>query len=163
MNISDKISELISDYMKVILLQDVEKLGKKNDLKEVADGYARNFLIPNKMAVLATKPEIAKMEEQKKIDVQKAEKELAVFQGTASQLDGLELEIAAKADNDGKFFGAVNTVKITEKLNEQGFEIKNNQVKIAELIKEAGEYEALIELPHNLEVKIKVIVIAEKE
>ena len=149
--------------MKVILLQDVEKLGKKNDLKEVADGYARNFLIPNKMAVLATKPEIAKMEEQKKIDIQKAEKELAIFQETASQLDGLELEMAAKADDDGKFFGAITAIKIVEKLNKQGFKIKNNQVKIVEPIKEAGEYETLIELPHNLEVKIKVIAVIEKE
>ena len=145
--------------MKVILLRDVEKLGKKNDLKEVADGYARNFLIPNKMVVLATESEVAKIEEQKKIDIQKAEKELAIFQETASQLDGLELEMAAKADDDGKFFGAITAVKIVEKLNEQGFEIKNNQVKIAEPIKEAGEYEALIELPHNLEAKIKIIAV----
>lgn len=115
------------------------------------------------MAVLATESEVAKMEEQKKIDAQKAERELAIFQKTASQLDGLELEIAAKADDDGNFFGAINTVKIAEKLNEQGFEIKKNQIKIAEPIKEAGEYEVLIELPHNLEAKIKVFVAVEKE
>ncbi|MEA2113636.1 MAG: 50S ribosomal protein L9 [Patescibacteria group bacterium] len=149
--------------MKVILLQDVEKLGKKNELKEVADGYARNFLIPNKMAVLATEPEIVKMEEQKKIEAQRAEEELTRFQKLASELDGLELEITDKADDSGKLFGAINAIKISEKLKEQGFEIEKNQIKITKPIKEAGEYEILIELPHNLEVKIKIIVIAKKE
>jgi len=149
--------------MKVILLQDVEKLGKKNELKEVADGYARNFLFPNKLAVLAVKSEILKMEEQKKINTQKSEEELTHFQKLASQLDGVELEIKDKTDGDGNLFGAINTAKIAEKLKEQGFEVKKTQIKIAEPIKEVGEREVLIELPHNLEAKIKVIVAAEKE
>jgi len=149
--------------MKVILLKDVEKLGKKNDLKEVADGYARNFLIPNKMVILATKAEIAKMEEQKKIDTQKAEEELVRFQETASKLDGLELEIVAKADDDGNLFGAISAVKIVDKLKEQGFEIEKNQIKITEPIKEIKEYEVLIELPHSLEAKIKVVIVAERK
>lgn len=148
--------------MKIILLQDVEKLGKKNEVKEVADGYARNFLFPNKLAILATQSEIVKAEEQKKIDAQKAEKELAHFQELASQLDGLELEIEDKADDDGNLFGAISVAKIIEKIKEQGFEIEKNQVKITEPIKEVGEREVLIELPHNLEVKVKVIVIAKK-
>lgn len=149
--------------MKVILLQDVEKLGKKNELKEVADGYARNFLIPNKMAILATKSEIARVEEQKKIDAQKSEEELNRFQELASQLDGMELEIKDKTDSDGNLFGGINTTKISEKLKEQGFEVKKTQIKITEPIKEVGESEVLIELPHNLEARIKVIVTAEKE
>lgn len=148
--------------MKVILLQDVEKLGKKNDLKDVADGYARNFLIPNKMAVLATKSEITKLEELKKIEAQKAEEELARFQEIASQLDGLELEIIAKADDDGKLFGGVNAVLISEKLKERGFEIEKSQIKIEQSIKEAGEYEIVVELPHSLEVKIKIVVTIKK-
>ena len=149
--------------MKIILLQDIEKLGKKNDLREVTDGYARNFLIPNKMAVLATKSEIAKIEEQNKIDAQKAEEELARFQEMASQLDGLELEIVAKTDDDGKLFGAVNAPALAEKLKEQGLKIEKNQIRIEKPIKETGEHEITIELPHNLEVKIKVIVVAEKD
>ena len=149
--------------MKIILLQDIEKLGKKNDLREVTDGYARNFLIPNKMAVLATKSEIAKIEEQNKIDAQKAEEELARFQEIASQLDGLELEIVAKTDDDGKLFGAVNAPALAEKLKEQGLKIEKNQIRIEKPIKETGEHEITIELPHNLEVKIKVIVVAEKD
>jgi len=157
--------------MKIILLKDVEKLGKKNDIKNVADGYARNFLIPKKLAVLATKSEIAKLAEQKKIEAEKAEEELKLYQELASQIDGLELEISAKIAEEGKLFGTVTTSQIAEKLKEnlsgskalqEGLEIKKEQVKLEQPIKEIGEYEATIEFPHNLEVKVKVIVVEEK-
>ncbi|MBU1177553.1 50S ribosomal protein L9 [Patescibacteria group bacterium] len=148
--------------MKVILLQDIDKLGKKGDIKEVADGYARNLLIPNKKAVLASKSEIIKAEEQKKIDTEKAEQELIRFQEVASQLDGFELEIPAKVGEDNKLFGAITTVKISEELKKNNFEIEKNKIKLEEPIKEIGEYEIPIELPHNLEAKIKLIVTEEK-
>ncbi|MFH0805779.1 MAG: 50S ribosomal protein L9 [Patescibacteria group bacterium] len=148
--------------MKVILLQDIDKLGKKGDIKEVADGYARNLLIPNKKAVLASKSEIIKAEEQKKIDTEKAEQELIHFQEVASQLDGFELEIPAKVGEDNKLFGAITTVKISEELKKNNFEIEKNKIKLEEPIKEIGEYEIPIELPHNLEAKIKLIVTEEK-
>lgn len=148
--------------MKIILLQDIDKLGKKGEIKKVSDGYARNFLIPKKMAVLASKSEILKLEEQKKIETRRAEEELIHFQEIASQLDGLELEIAVKTGKDGKLFGAVSASQISGKLKEQGFEVEDKYIKLAEPIKEIGEYEVLIELPHNLEVKIKIIVVEEK-
>lgn len=147
--------------MKVILLKDVEKLGKKGDIKEVADGYARNFLIPEKLAVLANKSDIAKLEAQKEIEDRQAEEELVRYQETATQMDGLELEIPVKIDEDGKLFGAVNTNQIIEKLQEKGFEIKKGQVKLEEPIKETGEHEVIVELPHNLEAKVKIIVTEE--
>lgn len=148
--------------MKIILLQDVEKLGKKGDIQEVADGYARNFLIPKKMAVLATKGEIVKLEKLKEIEAQKAEQELAKSQEIATQLDGLELEISVKVSEEGKLFGAVASSQIVEKLKEQGISISKEQVKLENPIKELGEYEVSIELPHNLEAKIKIIVVEEK-
>ena len=147
--------------MKVILLKDVEKLGKKGDIKEVADGYARNFLIPEKLAVLASKSEIAKIEAQKEVETKQAEEELARYQEIATQMDGLELEIPVKIDEDGKLFGAINVSQISEKLQEKGFEIKKGQVKLEESIKETGEHEVIVELPHNLEVRVKIIVIEE--
>jgi len=149
--------------MKVILLEDVEKLGKKGDIKDVADGHARNFLIPNKKAVLATKDEIVKLEEQKEIETQKAEEELAKYQGIATRLDGLELELPAKVSEEEKLFGAITDIQIVEKLKEQGIEIEKSQVKLGEPIKELGEHEVNIELPHNLEAKIKLIVIQENK
>ncbi len=147
--------------MKVILLKDVEKLGRKGEVKKVADGYGRNYLIPNKLAVLATKSELVKLEEEKKIGAEKAEEELKMYQEIASQIDGLELEITAKVAEEGKLFGAVTTSQIAEKIKEQGFEIKKEQIKLDEPIKEIGEYGATIEFPHNLETKIKIIVIEE--
>jgi len=147
--------------MKVILLKDVEKLGKKGDIKEVADGYARNFLIPEKLAVLANKSDIAKLEAQKEVEAKQAEKELTNYQEIATQMDGLELEIQVKIDEEGKLFGAVNANQISEKLQEKGFEIKKGQVKLEEPIKETGEHEVTVELPHNLEAKVKIIVIEE--
>jgi large subunit ribosomal protein L9 len=149
--------------MKVILLKDVEKLGRKGEVKKVADGYGRNYLIPNKLAVLATKSELVKLEEEKKVETEKAEEELKTYQEIASQIDGLELEITAKVAEEGKLFGAVTTSQIAEKIKEQGFEIKKEQIKLDEPIKEIGEYEATIEFPHNLETKIKIIIVEENK
>lgn len=149
--------------MKVILLEDVEKLGKKGEVKEVADGYARNFLIPNKLAVLANKVGLARLEEEQKIEAQKAEEELVRYQEMATKIDGLELEILVKIGEEGKLFGAITSSKIVEKLKEKGFEITKEQIKLEEPIKEIGEHEVIINLPHNLETKIKVIIIEEKK
>jgi len=148
--------------MKVILLKDVEKLGKEGEIKEVANGYARNFLIPNELAVLATKDQIAKLEEIKEIESKQSEKELVKFQELATQLDGLELEISAKVSEEEKLFGAITNIQIVEKLKEQGIIIDKEQVKLKDPIKEIGEYEINIQLPHNLEAKIKIIIVKEK-
>jgi len=147
--------------MKVILLQDVDKLGKKGEIKEVADGYARNLLIPNKKAVLAKKSEILKLEAQKKIDSEKSEQELVRSQEMASKIDGFELEVSAKVGEDNKLFGKITTLKISEELKKNNFEIDKGQIKLEEPIKEIGDYEIPIELPHNLEAKIRLIVVAE--
>jgi|TARA_Y100000031_G_scaffold156411_1_gene210855 large subunit ribosomal protein L9 len=149
--------------MKVILLEDVEKLGKKGEIKDVADGYARNFLIPNKLAILANKAEIAKLEEQQKIESQRVEEELARFQAIATQIDGLELEIPVKIGEQGKLFGTITPISIAEKLKENGFEITKERIKLGEPIKAIGEYEVVISLPHNLEAKIKIIVVEEEK
>ena len=149
--------------MKVILLQNVEKLGKKREVKEVTNGYARNFLIPRKLAVLASQPEIDRVEKEKELEAQKAEEELIHFQELASQVDGLELEIFTKVSEEGKLFGAITSAKIAEVLAEKSFQIKKEQIKLDEPIKELGEYEIIVELPHNLEAKFKIFVVKEEE
>jgi len=149
--------------MKIILLEDIEKLGKRGDLKETNKGYARNFLIPKNLAVLATESEVEKLEEQKELEAQEAEEELLRYQEIAEQMDGLELEIPVKIGEEDKLFGAITPVLIVEKLKERGFEIDKNQIKLEEPIKELGEREVMIELPHNLEVGIKIIVLEEKK
>ena len=147
--------------MQVILKEAVTGLGNRGEIIKVKDGYARNFLIPNKLAILATKPELVKLEEEKRKEAEKAEVELKTYQEIASQIDGLELEIPVKISEEGKLFGAVATSQIVEQIKEQGFEIKKEQIKLEKPIKELGEYEAVIEFPHNLETKMKVLVVEE--
>lgn len=148
--------------MKVILLQDIEKLGKKFDVKEVADGYARNFLLPQKLIKLATEEALAQLEAEKEAAVQQAETELKEVEEIVAQLDGQEIEMSAKADGNGKLFGSINEAKIAKALKDKGFKISKKQVKLIEPIKEAGEYDDItIEFPHGLEAKIKIIVTEE--
>lgn len=149
--------------MKVILLQDVENVGKKGDVKNVANGYARNFLFPKKLAKLATKQAIEELEKQKELEAKKAEKELKAVQETVSKVDGLEIEMPVRIDEEGKLYGSVNEVEITKTLKAKGFEIKKNQIKIPQPIKEIGEYIVLILFDHNLEAEIKLIVFDESK
>ncbi len=149
--------------MKVILLQDIKKLGKKKEVKIVKDGYARNFLLPNKKAILATQQELNKLDQLKKQEEQEAEQELLNYQNIASQLDGYEIEIKSKVSDEKKLYGAINAEKISEKLNQLGFSVNKEQIKLKEPIKETGEYDITIELPHNLECGIKLIITPQEE
>ncbi|MEK7071780.1 MAG: 50S ribosomal protein L9 [Patescibacteria group bacterium] len=148
--------------MKVILLKDVEKIGKKHEIKEVAQGFARNFLIPNSLAKIATKEALIWLETQKEIEAKKAEEELKIFQDKATALDGQEITMIAKAGDEGQMFESINAVKIAEKLKEAGFEIKKSQIVLEEPIKIFGEFPVKIKLEHNLEAEIKVIITEDK-
>ncbi len=147
--------------MKVILLQDVENLGIKNDIKDVADGFARNFLFPKNLAKPATEAAIKQSEQEKELMAKKAEEDLAATELVVSQLDGQEIEILAKTEENGKLYGSITAAKIAKALKDKGFDIKLKQVKLAEPIKEAGEKEVIIEFSHGLEAKIKIIVTEE--
>jgi len=148
--------------MKVILLQDVEGLGKKYDLKEVKNGYARNFLLPEKLVRAATRQALKWLAGEKEIIEKQAEEDLKKAQASASGLDGLELNIVVKVGDEGQLFESVNSQKIVEKLKEIGFEVKKSQVKLENPIKDLGEFPVSISLDHNLEAEVKVIITAEK-
>lgn len=148
--------------MRVILLHDVEKVGKKYDIKEVADGYARNFLISKGLAKPATKENLIWLEKQKEIEAKKIEKELKKAQEKASAIDGQEIIISVKVGEEGQLFESITSQKIYEKLKELGFEIKKNQINLPKPIKELGEFPVKIKFEHNLEAEIKVIIIEEK-
>lgn len=148
--------------MKVILLQDVEDLGKKYEVKEVKNGYARNLLLPEKLARPATKEAIKWLESQKEVIEKEAVEDLAKAQALASNLDGLEINITVKVGDEGQMFESVNQQKIVEKLKEMGFEVKKSQVSLEEPIKEVGEFNVKLNLDHNLETEIKVVVSGEK-
>ena len=148
--------------MKIILLKDIPKVGKKYDVKNVSDGYARNFLLPQKLAIVATEKEIKNLEERKRRAEVEAEKDLAKHQEDVKKMEDLEIDISAKAGKDGKLYAALSATKIVKALKAKGFEVKKNQVRIDEPIKELGEKEIIIEFPHNLEAKIRVVVGEEK-
>jgi len=148
--------------MKVILLQDIEKLGKKYDIKNVADGHARNFLLPKNLVKPATEENMKWLEVQTVALRQKSEEELKKVQGVASTMDGLEIILPMKIGEKEQLFEAVNTQKIAEKLKEQGIEVKKTQIILKEPIKELGEFPIKIQLSHNLEAEIKLIIVEEK-
>lgn len=148
--------------MRVILLQDIENLGKKYEIKEVKNGYARNFLIPKGLVKPATKKVMAWLELQKEIEIKKTEEELKKIQDFASSLDRLEVVMPVKIGEEGQFFESINSQKISEKLAEMGFVIKKGQIDLLEPIKELGEFPVKIKFEHNLESEIRVIIMEEK-
>lgn len=149
--------------MRVILLQDVDKVGKKHEIKEVKPGFARNFLISKGLAKPATKEAVKWLSLQKEIEAKKAEDELKKIQTTASSIDGQEVVIQVKAGDENQLFESITAQKISEKLKEIGFDVKKNQIDLPQPIKELGEFPVKIKLEHNLESEIKIIIIEEKE
>ena len=149
--------------MRVILSQDVDNLGKKYEIKEVKDGYARNFLIPKGLAKPATKEALKWLGTQKEVEAQKAEEELKRIQGVAGAIDGQEVIIPVKIGEEGQLFESITSQKIYEKLKELGFEIKKTQFDLKEPINERGEFPIKIKFEHNLEAEIKVIITKEAE
>ena len=148
--------------MRVILLQDIDKLGKKYDIKEVKNGYARNFLIPKGLAKPAAKEALLWVETQKEIEAKKAEESLKKVQEIASMMEGLEVMISVKIGEEGQLYESISSQKISERLKEMGFEIKKTQIELPESIKELGDFPVKIKFEHNLEVEIRVIVVEEK-
>lgn len=147
--------------MKVILLRDLENLGKEGEIKEVANGYARNFLLPQKLAEIATDSSVANAKKKKDQLKEKAQLELEDTQKLAEQLEGRELYIKVK-EKDGKLFGSVNEKTVAKTLKDEGLNIFPENVKIAVPIKEIGEYDAQINLDHGLEANIRLILISEE-
>jgi len=147
--------------MRVILLQDLENVGKKFELKEVADGHARNLLIPKGLVKKATPEVLAWLETQKEILTQKAEAELKKAQDLASSLDEFEVSIRVKVGEDGQLFESITPQRIADRLKEMGFPVKKSQIQLADPLKELGEFLVKVALEHNLEVEIRVIITEE--
>ena len=144
--------------MKVILLEDVENLGKKWDIKEVADGYARNLLIPKKLVKPATEKEVEEAEKMQAAAEAKAQKELESVEKLASKLDGYELKISVSVGDEGQLYSQVSVTQVSSALAEAGFKVSSKYIKIKEPIKELGEFPVTIEFDHGLEVEIQMIV-----
>ena len=148
--------------MEIILLQDVKKLGQKDDLVNVKNGYGRNFLVPQGFAVAATSSAKKMHAENLKQRAHKEEKIKADATVIATKLEGLKLTIGAKTSTSGKIFGSVNTIQIAEALKEKGFEIDRKSISLPdEQIKEIGNFKAVVKLHREVKVEIECEVIAE--
>ncbi len=148
--------------MEVILLQDVNKLGQKDDIVTVKNGYGSNFLIPNGYAVAAT-PSAKKMHaENLKQRAHKEEKIKVTAQEIASKLTDVALVVGAKTSSSGKIFGSVNTIQIAEALKEKGFDIDRKNITLPEdQIKEIGKYKAVIKLHREVKVEVGFEIVGE--
>ncbi len=144
--------------MKVILLENIKAIGAKFEVKDVSDGYARNFLFPNGLAKPAGAKELAEVEKRKAVAAVEAEEALKKAQEVVAALDGREIEIGAKVAEGEKLYAAVTEDKIAKELKAQGFEVNKKQIKLSEPIKEVGEHDAVVDYEHGLEAKIKIIV-----
>ncbi|HNV51027.1 MAG: 50S ribosomal protein L9 [Bacteroidales bacterium] len=148
--------------MEVILKQDIENLGYENEIVKVKNGYARNYLIPKGMAILATdtnKKILAEVQRQKHFKEQKLRKDAET---TQKLIEKIELRIGAKAGTSGKIFGSVNAIQIAEALKEKGFDIDRKKVDVdGENIKELGNYIAKVHLYRDIKAELKFEVYAE--
>jgi large subunit ribosomal protein L9 len=148
--------------MEIILIQDVERLGSKDDIVNVKDGYARNYLIPNKKAIAATASAKKVLAENVK---QRAHKEARLreeAQKIAEKLVNKKVKIGAKVSSAGKIFGSVNTIQVAEAINKKGFEIDRKQITLPEeSIKEVGTYTAKIKLFKDVVVELEFDVVGE--
>ena len=148
--------------MQVILIQDVDNLGGVNELITVKNGYARNFLIPKKMAVEANPSTLKQMEEKNKQSRKKEEKLLAEISKVTDVLKASPLKIGAKTGTSGKIFGSVTSLQIARAIRDQkGFEIDRRRIHITDDIKELGTYKASIDFGNGATTEVEFEVVGE--
>ena len=147
--------------MEVILIQDLANLGFKNDIVKVRDGYGRNYLLPQKIAIIANESNKKQLAENLKQQAHKAAKILADAQALEAKLAETVIEVKVKANEDGKIFGTVTTQNIADALKVNEIIIDKKVITIAEPIKEVGEHTAQARLHREVKAEIKLNVVAE--
>lgn len=148
--------------MQIILIQDVNNLGGANEVVTVKNGYARNFLIPQKMAVEASPSNLKQLEERLKQIRKKEEKMLAELNKVIAALQEGPVTIGAKTGTSGKIFGSVTTVQIAKAVREQkGYEIDRRRIHLVDEIKELGSYKAKVDFGNGNETEIALEIVAE--
>ncbi len=148
--------------MDIILKQDVPNLGHADDIVTVKDGYGRNFLIPQGLAILASTSARKMHDENKRQRAHKEEKIREEAEALMAKIEGTKLTIGAKTSSKGKIFGSVNTIQIAESLKELGFEIDRKQITLKEdIIKEVGTYTATVKLHRDVKVDVEFEIVPE--
>ena len=147
--------------MEVILTQNIQGLGYKNDTVVVKPGYGRNYLIPQGLAILANKSNRKMIDENIKQAAHKAEKIKNDAVSLAEKIGDISLKVGAKVGESGKIFGAVTTLQISDLLAEKGYEIDRKQIAFQSQPKEVGEYVAILDLHKEVKHEIKFEVVSE--
>ena len=147
--------------MKIILKENVNNLGYKDDVVEVKNGYARNYLIPQGKAILATSSALKVLAENQRQRAHKIAKIKADAEAVAASLEGVSLTIPAKTSSTGTIFGSVNAIQIAEELEKLGHNIDRKTIIIKNAVKEVGKYTATINLHKEVQLEIPFEVVAE--
>ena len=145
--------------MKVIIIKDIKKVGRQGDVVEVKDGYARNYLIPQGLALLANENNMMRLEKIKKMHMLKEEKEQQEALKMKEKLDNISITISVEAKDDGATYGSVNEANIAKALKEEGFEIERKKINLDAPIKKLGVYNVEIKLYRDVEAKLRVWVV----
>jgi large subunit ribosomal protein L9 len=147
--------------MEVILKEDVANVGKIGDVVRVRDGYARNYLLPRGLVMIANKKNLKTFEHQKKVVGDQKQKIMRQAQSVGEQLGGAEVTISMRAGEEGKLFGSVTNMHIEKALKAKGLNVERRKIHLQEPIKTLGEFEVPVRLTAELTVPIKVSVVAE--
>jgi large subunit ribosomal protein L9 len=149
--------------MEVILREDVEKLGARGQVVKVANGYARNFLLPRKLAVTATAANKKIVEQERQAHLRREAKEKAAAQDLANLMTGVSVTIAQKAGELEQLFGSVTSKDIAEALEQQNYHIERRKIQLPDPIKQLGEYRVPVRLHRDVTAEITVHVVREEE
>ena len=148
--------------MKVILKQDVEKVGRKGDVVNVAPGFGRNYLIPRKMALEVTASNLKMIEIERQALKKKVEAERQSFQGTILKLNQVTLTFPRRAGEKDVIFGSVSATDIKEALDKLGFEVDKKRIHLDEPIKRLGNFTVPVKVYHDDKAEVKVVVVREE-
>jgi large subunit ribosomal protein L9 len=147
--------------MQIILQEDIEKLGSRGDVVTVAEGYARNYLLPRKLALEASPGNLKRLEKIRTVLAKRTSTERDQAQKQAELLNGVTLNFSRKAGENDQLFGSVTAADITAALAAQGFDIDKRRIQLAEPIKVVGQYEVTARLVHDVSATLKVHVTPE--
>ena len=147
--------------MQIILKEDVANLGYKDDIVTVKDGYGRNYLLPQKKAVIATESAKKVLAENLRQRAHKLEKIKKDAEELAQKMEGISLTIGAKTSSTGTIFGSVTNIQIAEALEKKGFNVDRKIIQIKESVKEVGTYKAIARLHKEISVEIPFEVVSE--
>ncbi|MDR1942839.1 MAG: 50S ribosomal protein L9 [Endomicrobium sp.] len=149
--------------MKVILRSDITNVGRQGEVKEVSPGFARNYLVPQNLAMEAT-PANLKIWERERVKLEKQREEIiSAAKEIASKMEAVEFTVKVKIGENGKIFGSVTPANLSKIFEEKGFEINKRDILLSDNIKEVGNYEVNVRLHPEVVVKVNLAVIGEKE